>query len=137
MGYDPHLANQVYAAGDFFLIPSRYEPCGLTDFIAQLAGNLPVVHHVGGLLKVEDGVTGFAFKDYSSDALMAAMLRAMRVFRNAPRKINDMQESAAKRISEKYTWNKVVHRYLELYTNALDLLKNQPTHRLVKNSKAI
>jgi starch synthase len=137
MGYDPHLANQVYAAGDFFLIPSRYEPCGLTDFIAQLAGNLPVVHHVGGLLKVEDGVTGFAFKDYSSDALMAAMLRAMRVFRNAPRKINDMQESAAKRISEKYTWDKVVHRYLELYTNALDLLKNQPTHRLVKNSKAI
>jgi starch synthase len=63
LGYDSLLANQIYAAGDFFLIPSRYEPCGLTDYIAQLAGNLPIVHHVGGLVKVEDGVTGFAFKD--------------------------------------------------------------------------
>lgn len=122
LGYDPLLANQVFAAGDFFLIPSRYEPCGLTDYIAQLAGNLPVVHHVGGLVKVEDGVTGFAFKDYSSDALMAAMLRAMRVFRDTPEKIIDMQEAAAKRISEKYSWDTVVHRYLELYSNSLDLL---------------
>jgi len=136
IGYDPLLANQIYAAGDFFLIPSRYEPCGLTDYIAQLAGNLPVVHHVGGLLKVEDGVTGFAFKDYSSDALMSAMLRAMRAFRNAPRKIMDMQETAAKRISEKYTWDKVVYRYLGLYNKALDLLKNKPNRRMVKKSKA-
>ena len=134
IGYDPLLANQVYAAGDFFLIPSRYEPCGLTDYIAQLAGNLPIVHHVGGLLKVEDGVTGFAFKDYSSDALMAAMLRAMRVFRNAPRKILDMQETAANRIHEKYTWDTVVHRYLELYTNSLDLLKNRSARRMVTNT---
>ena len=122
LGYDARLANQVFAAGDFFLIPSRYEPCGLTDYIAQLAGNLPVVHHVGGLVKVKDGVTGFAFKDYSSDALMAAMLRAMRVFRDTPGKIVDMQEAAAKRISEKYSWDTVVHRYLDLYSNSLDLL---------------
>ncbi len=137
IGYDPLLANQVYAAGDFFLIPSRYEPCGLTDYIAQLAGNLPIVHHVGGLLKVEDGVTGFAFKDYTSDALMAAMLRAMRVFRNAPQKILTMQETAANRIREKYTWDTVVHRYLELYTKSRDLLKNQSTRRLVTDTKVI
>jgi starch synthase len=137
LGYDPLLANQVYAAGDFFLAPSRFEPCGLTDYIAQLAGNLPVVHHVGGLLKVEDGVTGFAFKDYSSDALLTAMLRAMRVFRNAPGRIMDMQETAAKRISEKYTWDKVVLRYLELYTKALDLLKNKSTNRMDTGSKTI
>jgi starch synthase len=137
IGYDPLLANQVYAAGDFFLIPSRYEPCGLTDYIAQLAGNLPIVHHVGGLLKVEDGVTGFAFKDYTSDALMAAMLRAMRVYRNAPQRIKDMQETAAKRIGEKYTWDTVVHRYLELYNNSLKLSKNQAIHRMVRKRKAI
>ena len=122
MGYDPLLANQIFAAGDFFLIPSRYEPCGLTDYIAQLAGNLPVVHYVGGLVKVEDGITGFAFKDYSAGALMATMLRAMRVFRNTPEKIIDMQETAAKRVGEKYSWDKIVYRYLELYTKALDMV---------------
>ena len=122
IGYDSLLANQIYAAGDFFLIPSRYEPCGLTDYIAQLAGSLPIVHHVGGLVKVEDGVTGFAFKDYSSDALTAAMLRAMRVFRDTPEKITEMQEAAAKRIREKYSWDKIVYRYLDLYTKALDMV---------------
>ena len=121
IGYDSPLANKIYAAGDFFLVPSRYEPCGLTDYIAQLAGNLPIVHYVGGLVKVEDGVTGFTFKDYSSDALMAAMLRAMRIFRDTPEKIIDMQETAAKRISEKYSWDKIVHQYIELYEKALKM----------------
>jgi starch synthase len=119
LGYDSTCANQIYAAGDFFLIPSRYEPCGLTDYIAQLAGNLPVVHHVGGLVKVEDCVTGFAFKDFSSDALTTAMVRAMRAYRETPEKIIEMQQTAAKRIPEKHSWDKVVHRYLDLYEKAL------------------
>jgi starch synthase len=120
-GYDPALANRIYAAGDFFLVPSRYEPCGLTDYIAQLAGSLPIVHHVGGLVKVEDGVTGFAFTDYSADALTGAILRALRVFRQTPEKIQGMQVEAVKRIHEKYTWDKVVHRYLDLYVKAKDM----------------
>jgi starch synthase len=122
LGYDSLIANQVYAAGDFFLIPSKYEPCGLTDYIAQLAGNLPIVHHVGGLVKVEDGVTGFAFKDYSSAALLAAMLHAVTVFKEAPEEILNMQEAAAKRIRQKYTWDKVVARYLALYEKARNML---------------
>jgi len=121
-GYDPALANKVYAAGDFFLIPSRYEPCGLTDYIAQLAGSLPIVHHVGGLVKVEDGVTGFAFTDYSADALTGVMLRGMRVFRDTPDKILAMQVAAVKRIRKKYTWDKVVHRYLKLYVKAKNMV---------------
>ncbi|KPJ99484.1 MAG: glycosyl transferase family 1 [Desulfobacterales bacterium SG8_35] len=121
IGYDSLLANRIYAAGDFFLIPSRYEPCGLTDYIAQLAGNLPIVHHVGGLVKVEDGVTGFAFKEYSSDALLAAMLQAITVFRKAPGKIPAMQKAAVKELRAKYTWDKVVHRYLKLYEKAGNL----------------
>jgi starch synthase len=121
-GYNALLANQVYAAGDFFLIPSKYEPCGLTDYIAQLAGNLPIVHHVGGLVKVEDGITGFAFKEYSADALVAAMLRAITVFQEAPDQILDMQAAAAKRVRQKYTWDTVVHRYLDLYEKARIML---------------
>jgi starch synthase len=122
LGHDPLLANQIYAAGDFFLIPSRYEPCGLTDYMAQLAGNLPVVHHVGGLVKVEDGVTGFAFRDYSSDALTTAMIRAIRCYRESPDKIISMQQAAARRIPEKYSWDTIVHRYLELYDKALSMV---------------
>jgi starch synthase len=122
LGYDPLLANRIYAAGDFFLIPSKYEPCGLTDYIAQLAGNLPVVHRVGGLVKVEDGVTGFAFKEYTPEALTAAVVRAITVFIQSPGQIADMQKAAAKRVREKYGWDKVVHRYLELYEKAKDMV---------------
>jgi len=121
-GYDPLLANQIYAAGDFFLIPSQYEPCGLTDYIAQLAGNLPVVHHVGGLVKVEDGVTGFAFKEYSAEALTTAMLRAVSVYRKSPDLLLGMQKAAARRVREKYSWDEVVHRYMELYEKAAAML---------------
>ena len=101
IGYDQLLANKLYAAGDFFLIPSKYEPCGLTDYIAQLAGNLPVVHHVGGLVKVEDGTSGFAFTEYTAEALVAAMQRALEVFRKSPEQILHMQKVAVKMIREK------------------------------------
>jgi len=117
-GYAQELASRIYAAGDFFVIPSRYEPCGLTDFIAQLFGSLPVVHHVGGLVKVRDGVTGFAYADHTSAALMATMQRALRIFRQEPVKITAMQRAAVEEINGHYTWDAVVHRYLELYGEA-------------------
>jgi len=118
-GFNATLANQIYAAGDFFLIPSRYEPCGLTDFIAQLAGNIPIVHHVGGLVKVVDGVTGFAYQEHSSEALMAAMSRAIQVFREQPAVIRTMQKEAVLNIHKHYTWDKVIEHYLRLYHDAV------------------
>ncbi len=123
-GYDERLANKVYAAGDFFLIPSQYEPCGLTDYIAQLFGNLPVVHHVGGLVKVQDDKTGFVYHDHSSVALMGAMQRAMKTFREKPEKIADMQQESVKVIQNLYTWDKIVLRYMKLYQEALGLCRN-------------
>ena len=117
-GFDPQLANWVYAAGDFFLIPSRYEPCGLTDFIAQLFANLPVVHHVGGLVKVVDGETGFAFHEFSGLALAEAMRRAVHLYRNSRPALLAMQRAAVGLIRERYTWEKVRERYLELYAAA-------------------
>ncbi len=115
LGYDPGLANRIYAAGDFFLIPSRYEPCGLTDYISQLFANLPIVHHVGGLVKVIDNETGFAYQEHSSAALMGAMQKAMRIYLRHPDKIRKMQISAVKTISKKHTWKKTVQRYIRLY----------------------
>lgn len=118
-GFDQQLATRIYAAGDFFLIPSRYEPCGLTDYIAQLFGNLPIVHHVGGLVKVMDGQTGFAYKDHKSAALMGAMQKALHFFRERPEKIREMQMEAVRVIHANYTWDKVLVRYLSLYDEAL------------------
>ncbi|MDH3394406.1 MAG: glycogen synthase, partial [Desulfobulbaceae bacterium] len=114
-GYGQHLASKIYAASDFFVIPSRYEPCGLTDFIAQLYGSIPIVHHVGGLVKVRDGVTGFAYRDHSSAALMGTIQKAMQLFRKSPKTIQAMQRAAVEEIEAKYTWDTVVQRYFQLY----------------------
>lgn len=118
-GYDQQLATRIYASGDFFLIPSRYEPCGLTDYIAQLFGNLPIVHHIGGLVKVKDGETGFSYPEHKSAALMGAMQTALHTFRKNPKKIQAMQQAAIKEIHDTYTWDKVLTRYLSLYHEAL------------------
>ena len=118
-GYDQQLANRIYAAGDFFLIPSRYEPCGLTDYIAQLFGNLPIVHGIGGLVKVKDGETGFSYPEHKSAALMGAMQTALQTFRANPKKIQTMQKAAIRTIHDTYTWDKVLARYLSLYSEAL------------------
>ncbi len=117
-GFDPLLANRLYAAGDFFLIPSKYEPCGLTDFMAQLFGNLPIVHHVGGLVKVLDGKTGFAYHQHSGVALAETIQRALDTYRSARPTIRAMQKTAVDLIHSHYTWDKVMWRYLELYDSA-------------------
>ncbi|MCK4837632.1 MAG: glycogen/starch synthase [Desulfobulbaceae bacterium] len=120
-GYDQVMANRIYAAGDFLLLPSKYEPCGLTDFIGQLFGNLPIVHHIGGLVKVIDGETGLAYRDHNSAALMGAILKALVLFRKSPEKIHDMRQAAVRHIQKHYTWDIVVERYLKLYAKAMKI----------------
>jgi starch synthase len=116
-GFSPQLANRIYAAGDFFIVPSRYEPCGLTDFIAQLFGNIPVVHHVGGLVKVKDNVTGIAYRGNSPDDLLRAFHRALLLYENAPAK-RKIQFQAVEEIRRKYTWTEVMRKYIDLYREA-------------------
>lgn len=116
-GYNTDLANWVFAAGDFFIVPSRYEPCGLTDFIAQLYGNIPVVHHVGGLVKVIDGVTGLAYRGNSPEDLLQALGRALAVFQD-PGLMRTIQLQAVQEIERHYTWPSVMRKYLELYKKA-------------------
>ncbi|MDA3833948.1 MAG: glycosyltransferase, partial [Spirochaetales bacterium] len=118
-GYDPILANQIYAAGDFFIIPSQFEPCGLTDFMAQLYGNLPIVHQVGGLVKVQDGKTGFGYKEHTARALRQTISQALDVYRKNPKTIVKMQQQAVATISKKYVWSKVKDQYLSLYRESL------------------
>ncbi|HEX6939793.1 MAG TPA: glycogen synthase [Longimicrobiales bacterium] len=80
--FDDRLARRMYAGGDFFLMPSLFEPCGLGQMIAQRYGTPPVVRHTGGLVDtVEDGVTGFAFGPAVPGALIAAVERACAAWR--------------------------------------------------------
>ena len=113
-GFSPKFANSVFAAGDFFVVPSRYEPCGLTDFIAQLFGSIPIVRHVGGLVKVVDNVTGIAYENGQPSGLFAALERALELFRDLPAK-RAMQLRAVQKIEKNYTWTKVMQEYLYLY----------------------
>jgi starch synthase len=116
-GFGSSLANKIYAAGDFFIVPSKYEPCGLTDFIAQLFGNIPVVRHVGGLVKVKDGITGIAYQGDSPDDLLDALSKALVVYTDPPLR-RQIQLQAVEEITRKYTWTKVMKKYLELYREA-------------------
>jgi starch synthase len=115
-GFSSLGANQVYAAGDFFVIPSRYEPCGLTDYIAQLFGSIPIVHHVGGLVKVLDGQTGIAYRGGVAD-LQEALERAIVLF-GKPQRMRQMQRDAVLRIHERHTWDQVMKAYQRLYEKA-------------------
>lgn len=115
--YDPKLANRVYAAGDFFVIPSRYEPCGLTDFIAQLFGSLPIVHHIGGLVKVIDNQTGFTYDENSPEVLCDALKRALVVYDDKSR-LRSMQRAALEKIEKHHTWKQAMNSYIQLYKSS-------------------
>lgn len=117
-GYSAELARNIYAAGDFFLVPSLYEPCGLTDFIAQLHGAVPVVRNVGGLMKVVDGETGISFSG-DANSFTAALQRAVELYNNKE-KLVQIQKRAIELIQEKYTWDTVKSHYLALYKKAID-----------------
>lgn len=124
IGYNEDLAAKVYAAGDFFIIPSRFEPCGLTDFFAQLLGNIPIVHAVGGLVKTVDGRFGYSYLGGRAE-LVAALQRSLRDYREQGRPaIHEMQMAAVENIYENFTWGKVLEKkYLGLYRLAKQRMK--------------
>jgi starch synthase len=116
LGFSPTLANRIYAAGDFFVNPADFEPCGLTDYMAQLMGNVPVVHLVGGLVKVQDGVTGYGYKPHTAEALAATLRRAITTFRQQPGQHQRIIRQAIQTIHDRYTWDNVLEQgYLPLY----------------------
>ncbi|MDZ7290019.1 MAG: glycogen/starch synthase [candidate division KSB1 bacterium] len=124
IGYSPPLANKIYAAGDFFLIPSRFEPCGLTDFFAQLMGNVPIVHQVGGLVKTLDGQYGLSYLGGPRE-LLNVLRRALEIYREPGKAtLRKIQINAVKNIHENFTWEKVLEKkYLPLYREAMERVK--------------
>lgn len=108
--------HQLMAGADLFLMPSLYEPCGLTQMRAQRYGAIPVARRVGGLADtIEDGVTGFLFDDYSAEALLVACRRAIDLFQVREGWAGVMREAMAR----DWSWGRSGGRYLDLYRRAV------------------
>lgn len=106
--FDEAAARLVFAAGDFFLMPSEYEPCGLTDLKAQLMANLPIVHRVGGLVKIHDGITGFSYEKQGG-GFWEAFQRSLRVYQN-PQELHRLRRQAFVSALEGYHWETILER---------------------------
>ncbi|MCX7030528.1 MAG: glycogen/starch synthase [Spirochaetes bacterium] len=117
--WDPSLADLIYAAADFLVLPSVYEPCGLVDFHGQVVGAVPLVHAIGGLRKVRDGETGYSYENQDPSTLAAAIRRCARIHREDPAALAAVRRRAFREIFDLHTWDRV-HRegYLPLYRAA-------------------
>lgn len=112
IGFEEQLARWMFAGSDFLLMPSRFEPCGLSQMYAQRFGSLPIAHATGGLIDtVDDGVTGFLFQDPSADALRRCLQRAFRTFQ-MPTLMQAMRRAAMLKPSG---WDVAGSKYLALY----------------------
>ena len=112
-GHDSELAPLIYAGSDIFLMPSRWEPCGLGQLLAMRYGSVPVVRATGGLADtVHDGVTGFTFRDYSAEAFWEALRRALVTYRHDPLAWVAMQREGMRRDS---SWTVSARAYQQLY----------------------
>jgi starch synthase len=115
--FDTNLAIRIYEASDFFLIPSKFEPCGLTQMISMWYGAVPVVHAVGGLRdSVKEGRTGFLFDDYSADALRKALKKCFNTFQSPLH--SDMMKACLK---ADFSFEKSARLYKELYDKAVQI----------------
>jgi starch synthase len=114
--YDSKLARQIYAGADIFLMPSRYEPCGLSQMIAMRYGCVPVVRAVGGLHDtVTEGETGFVFIKPQVKDFVAAVKRALELYRDQEA-WQSMQKNG---MSQDFSWTNSALKYFELYQRLL------------------
>ena len=127
--FDNNLAKQIYAGSDAFLMPSRYEPCGLGQLIAMRYGTLPVVHATGGLADTVHDVgenpkegNGFVFDEYTADALVDAVGRAVKTLRSSGRK--HWNTAIHNAMTADYSWKKSAEKYCDLYSKIGNRKKN-------------
>ena len=117
IGFNETDGRRIFAGSDFLLMPSRFEPCGLSQLYAQRLGCLPIAHRTGGLIDtIEDGVNGFLFNSFSVADYAAAIQRAMTVYA-ARDQLRTMRYMAM--ASPKY-WNSSVSPYYEIYSRLIN-----------------
>lgn len=116
LNFSERLERRLLAGADMCLMPSHYEPCGLTQMRAQRYGTIPVARRVGGLSDtIEDGVTGFVFDDYSPDNFMEAAVRAVDHYSDPPAWQDMMREA----MTRDFGWERSVAKYLQVYRRVL------------------
>ncbi|KKP69462.1 hypothetical protein A2X44_02920 [candidate division CPR3 bacterium GWF2_35_18] len=114
--FDQSLSRQIFAGTDMFLVPSKFEPCGLTQLIAMKYGSMPIVRATGGLKDtVTKGKTGFVFEEYSSKSLLQSIADAVTVYKNTTKWRELVQEA----MRQDFSWNNSAKEYLKLYQKAL------------------
>ena len=112
IGFCPEEARRMFAGSDFLLMPSRFEPCGLSQMYAQKFGALPIAHRTGGLADtIEDGQTGFLFTTPTANNLNAAIRRAFDAYTSS-RRFTSMRRAA---MARSFGWDGSARRYDELY----------------------
>jgi starch synthase len=112
LAFRDSLEHRLMAGVDLFLMPSLYEPCGLTQMRAQRYGSLPVARRVGGLADtIEDGVTGFLFDAYETSALEVAAFRALAAYARPAERTRMMQQAMAR----DFSWERSVSAYVDVY----------------------
>lgn len=112
MRYDAKLARQIYGGSDMFLMPSRYEPCGISQMIAMRYGSVPLVRAVGGLHDtVTDSETGFVFVDTKVKSFNDTLRRALQLYPYRSRWMN-LQRAG---MSQEFSWSNSARKYLEVY----------------------
>ncbi len=116
------MAHLIEAGADIFLMPSRYEPCGLNQMYSLRYGTIPVVHATGGLgdsvtdvLEYPDSGTGFKFYKYEPEAFLEAIKSALELFRDS-RKWIEIQKRA---MAQDFSWDRSARQYIEVYEKTL------------------
>jgi len=123
IGYDDYLAHLIEAGADIFLLPSKYEPCGLNQLYSLKYGTVPVVRGVGGLddtivdySENPDSGTGFKFYEYSTDAMLSALRRALDVYRDK----EAWMRLVMRCMDEDFSWERSAREYIKLYELAIE-----------------
>lgn len=121
LAFDEALAHQIEAGCDMFLMPSRYEPCGLNQMYSMKYGTIPVVRKTGGLadtvidFDASQDSTGFVFEDYSPEALLEALRRARRVFDDKAAWLSLVKRAMAR----DFSWDRSAGEYERVYLESL------------------
>lgn len=114
--FDAVLAQKIYAGADIFLMPSRFEPCGLVQMIAMRYGALPVARKTGGLAdSIKEGETGFLFEDYNAKSFLQSVDRALKLYQNGEEWLRLMKKAMKK----DFSWQKSALEYRQLYRQLL------------------
>lgn len=123
IGYDEAHAHKITAAADFFVMPSRFEPCGLNQMYSQHYGTIPIVRKTGGLADTvtdkqtsDTNNTGIIFEQDNSEDLLQAILRGLDLYKNK-QVWRQLQENA---MSQDFSWKKSAQQYLDLYSQEIN-----------------